>query len=244
MSSVRRNAAGSAASPSAAPAGECEAEHEWFYADLADGLHAMAQPLTILRSAIAMLSLSSEAEMPRHRCLDISVRQIDRACGLFESLQNLVFSKLEPATPVSMDLWGLLPRIIEDQAPALQELGVAIVAMNSVSLPPIWGDPHRTEQAISAVFKIVQSISSRGDTFEISASQSGDFVELAITGTQNHPRSLNSSERLYIAVAKANTMSQQGRCHFADEPFCVTIALPVCQPKPQRDEALIACTSS
>jgi hypothetical protein len=60
------------------------------YAQLSDGLHALAQPLTILRSIAVAAANPDLAAADRLRYLDISSEQIERACVLFEGLQDLV----------------------------------------------------------------------------------------------------------------------------------------------------------
>src|ERR1700739_1868512 len=135
MSSVKHNGLEDGSHSTAALGERFEAEHDSFTADLADGLHAMAQPLTILRSTIAMLSLSTDAEPSRSRCLDISVRQIDRTCRLFASLQERVVSQLEPPDRKPIDLEELLTRKIEDHACDYQKLGVAIARAHSDKAP-------------------------------------------------------------------------------------------------------------
>ena len=52
------------------------------HAELADGLHAMAQPLTILRGAMCALTLREEMEPANRRYLDMSAKQVDRLCDL------------------------------------------------------------------------------------------------------------------------------------------------------------------
>jgi signal transduction histidine kinase len=67
-------------------------EYDRFYADLADGLHALAQPLTILRGSI--MALSSEEITPERQqhYLDVSKSQVERACALFDAVQALVIA--------------------------------------------------------------------------------------------------------------------------------------------------------
>src|SRR5580698_1814128 len=72
-------------------------EHERFCAELADGLHALAQPLTILRSAIALLAMANEAGTDGTKYVTLSARQIDRTCQLFSSVQNLLGSRTAAA---------------------------------------------------------------------------------------------------------------------------------------------------
>lgn len=216
--------------------GECAGEQDGFYTDLADGLHALAQPLTILRSAVAMLSLADEPEAPRHRCLDISVRQVDRVCSLFTSLQNLVASRLGAADRESLDLKALLTQKVEDTASLFRARGIELALVHANPLPPALGDAQRTEEAISAVLEVALSAASQGDKIEIRTRREGNSVEVIVAGGQERGRSLNSGELLTLAVAKANLLSQHGEYRFSAEPFCVTLALPAGEPALQSGE--------
>jgi light-regulated signal transduction histidine kinase (bacteriophytochrome) len=229
---------------SASPAALTGPERDWLSAELADGLHALAQPLTILRSAIGMLALSKEEDASRQRFLDLSVRQIDRTCALFESVQDLVALQLEPASQLPVDLQALFLRIVEEQASAYQAAGVELVANSADFQPRISADPQRTEKAIAASLATALSISARGDRIEMNVTRSGDSIEVVIAGSRGRGRTMNSSERLNLAVAKANILSQQSRYHFAEEPFCVTLALPVCKVDAHTEEKFSAAYAS
>jgi hypothetical protein len=205
------------------PAGE----HERFYADLADGLHAMAQPLTILRSALGLLSVSGETEAARKRYLDLSLAQINRTCSLFASMQNLVASRLEPAAGGPIDFARLLFRAVEDRTPALKQCGIGLEVKSPGALPLAFGDPYRTEQAITTALDMMPSLFPQGSKIDVSLTQSGDFVELAIGGTHEGPWKIRSSERLSLSLVKAGMLSQRGRYRLTEEPFCLTLALPV-----------------
>jgi light-regulated signal transduction histidine kinase (bacteriophytochrome) len=207
-----------------------EAEQDWFGAELADGLHALAQPLTILRSAIGMLAIAEQDTDARQRFLDLSVRQIERTCALFASVQDLVALRLEPAGQAPVDFEVLLLRTVEEQASAYQAAGVELAVNKADCLPQIAGDAQRTEKAIAASLATALSISTREDRIEMNVTRSEDRIEIAIAGLRGRGRNMNSSERLSLAVAKINIWSQQGRYHCAEEPFSVTLALPVCKP--------------
>jgi signal transduction histidine kinase len=201
--------------------------HEQFCAELADGMHALAQPLTILRSAIGMLTLPNDAGIDRKRYLDLSERQIDRTCNLFTSIQNLLAVKMEPVARASVSHAKMLDRIIEDLSTTLQEMGIGVVVLAPESLPAIYCDPQRTEQAIASVMRAALSIFSRGDVIEISASRRDDGFEFMVRSADKQKSRLDSSARLYLSLAKANIESQQGKYEFTESPFTVSLALPL-----------------
>jgi hypothetical protein len=202
-------------------------EQARFYADLVNGLHAMAQPLTILRSAIEVLALPQAAAIDQRRYLEISAKQVARTCCMFASLQDLVEVQIIEAKRARFDLWELLAPLVEDQRRFLLTAGIGIASARSGPWAASWGDAARTEQALLAVLKTAGAVSSSGDVIELRAELTDGFVELTLENTRKHGRRMDSSDRLSLSVAEANILSQNGRYAVIEDPFRVSLALPV-----------------
>jgi hypothetical protein len=71
-------------------AAESSEEFDRFYASLAEGLHALAQPLTILRSSIPALCREEAGTEKQRNYLNISKVEVERACELFGAMQELL----------------------------------------------------------------------------------------------------------------------------------------------------------
>jgi len=198
-----------------------------FYADIIEGLHAIAQPLTILRAAMEVLALPERAAIDQRRYLDISTKQVERTCNLFSCLQDLVAAKLNEAQAVRFDLWEVLSPMIEDRRASLQASGIGIVVARHEPEEPVVGDVERTEQAVAEVLKMAESLSSRGDVIELHASRAHGFCELTLQNTRGHGKRMSSPDRLGLSLAAMNIVSQRGRYRFEEDPFCVSLALPV-----------------
>jgi hypothetical protein len=93
-------------------------------------------------------------------------------------------------------------------------------------LPPALGDYARTLQALTAALKTAISLSSVGDRIEVRATHSGVFLRLAVSNARAHGGTLNSSQRLALALAEANIRSQEGSFKLAEDPFSVSMELP------------------
>lgn len=204
-------------------------EREQFRAEMADGLHALAQPLTILRSAIAMLAMAQENGAGSKRYVDMSVKQVERTCQFFSSVQELLSARMTTAEQEAIDIRSLLSQAIEERSQTLDELGIRLV----VALPEypctVSADRQRTEKAISAAFEAAVSASRSGDVIKVDAFSSGEFLELSFESTGKLDNSLKSFDRLKLSVARANILSQQGVYQFTQEPFCILLALPARQ---------------
>lgn len=217
-------------------------EQKDFCADMADGLHALAQPLTILRSAITLMAAAKENGADCTRYMNLSAVQIERTCRLFASLQGLMASRLAEADPELIDMGELLTRVIKERSHTLDSLGIVFSADIPATPATVLGDVQRTEQALSAAFETVISVSSAGDVVQVDSSVSNGFLECAFQSTSRQDNSLKSSDRLNLSLTKANMLSQQGRYELTLEPFRISLALPAHAPE-VRDSEAICCTA-
>lgn len=198
-----------------------------FHRDLANGLHAMAQPLTMLRAAMEVLSMPQSAGIDRRRYLEISAGAVERTCLVFAHVQDLVAASICEAERSRFDLWEVIAPLIADRRKLLEASGVAIAASRNESWEPILGDAGRTEQAVAVVLQMAGDLASKGDVIELSGSVENGFMELTLENTRRHGKRMDSTARLSLALAEANIVSQQGRCEFAEDPFRVSLALPL-----------------
>jgi hypothetical protein len=201
-----------------------------FYDNFGAGLHAMAQPLTVLRSALMASALPGLSAADQRRYVDLSAEQVERACSLFQNLQQLlaasqVAPECEPVNMVTM-LWPA----IEHQRTALSPAGLRVDVTIPDDLPTVAGDMDRILQAVFSGFKIAASVSAPGDVIELTAAPWQDYVELNIRNHHSHGRRLSSSERFHLALAETNIRSQNGKYECTEDPFHFSLALPVLNP--------------
>jgi hypothetical protein len=194
--------------------------------EIVNGIHAIAQPLTILRAAVEVLALPEGGAVNHKRYVEISAKQLERTCNLFSCLQDLVAANLNEAQRERFDLWELLGPMIEDRKTELEASGIGIVVARQVRGEPVMGDAERTEQAVAEVLKMAASVSSRGDVIEMHAFHADGFCELTLQNTRKHGKRISSADRLSLSLAWANIISQNGKYQFAEDPFCVSLALP------------------
>jgi light-regulated signal transduction histidine kinase (bacteriophytochrome) len=202
-------------------------ERARFFTNLSEGLHAMAQPLTILRSSVAASAAPGVDATKQRRYLDLSSQQIERACSLFECLQDLVITSVIKADCAPIDLAELLATVAKDQRAVLLASGIELRVVTPTGLPTAMGDRNRALQALSAALNIAASVSATGDVVELLISTRSGYVELIVRNDRVHGRLLNSSERLSLSLAQANILSQRGQYEYAEDPFCASMTLPI-----------------
>lgn len=196
-------------------------------ASMSQGLHALAQPLTIVRSAVTALAAPGVTAVDQRRYVELSTLHVERTCGLFECLQDLVIASQTEADCVPIDLSEVLADVVQDRKAVLEASGAEFRFVMPDSLPLVQGDVARTAQALSAALKIAASVSSPGDLVEFLVTPRNGFVELALQNRRVHGRRPDSSERLSLALAEANIRSQHGEYEFDEDPFRVSLALPL-----------------
>jgi nitrogen-specific signal transduction histidine kinase len=197
-----------------------------FYMDLADGLHAMAQPLTVLLGALGVLTSNGGNETDHHRYLEISTRQVDRMSGLVFSMQQLVHARQFDPECSKINLWELLDPIVADQVFAQRDSDVEIRVVKLDRSVNVFGNAERTGQAFLAVLKVGVSVSSQGDVIQVSLQPRDGYFGLVVRNETSHGKRLSSSDRLSLSSAEANIRCQQGLYEFVEDPFCVLMALP------------------
>ena len=202
--------------------------HAALYSELADGLHAMAQPLTIVRGALCALTLNQDVPPTGQRYLEMSSVQLDRLCDLMSSLRSLLETTQFNANCVTVELWELISPILGDLDAALRKSGVQIAPANAEqSAIHAIAAPARTEQALRAALNTAVSVASRGDVILLDVLPHDGFVDLTIQNTNPHGKSLSSSDHLSLSLVKANVQSQQGIYECVEDPLRISLKLPL-----------------
>jgi signal transduction histidine kinase len=208
-----------------------QAEHQRFCDDMANGLHALAQPLSILRSAAELLVLTKSSGPDHQRYMDLLTTHMRHTCDLFASVQNLLALELEKAKPVQLDFRELLGPVLEECGGAFESQGISLAETIPDGSHPMFCDASRTEQAMTALLEAAASVCEPGDAVGLAVSQAEGLRTVTVRSARKHGKQMHSSARLNLSLARANILSQQGQYHFADDPFCVSFALPEVAPR-------------
>ena len=134
-------------------------------ARLADGLHAMAQPLTILRGVIGAMQLSEKVESGDRRYVDMSADQVGRLCDMLANLRCLLDVAQSEAVSSPQEWHELVGCVLEDYEGVLPTSGVRIVVAYPDHFMRVLADAARTEQAMRAALDMAKALASHGDGF-------------------------------------------------------------------------------
>lgn len=197
-----------------------------FQAEVADGLHALAQPLTILRGAIGALASQPPNEAASRRYMEMSSRQVERICDLFTALQDLLIARRADVQCTLVNLHRLLADACEEAQDKLGAQGITIVLHGMDERLSAVADAARMHLALAAVFSAAQSISSVGDRIEVRAVATEQSVQINIASERALDRRLNAAERLSLAAADAAIRSQGGSLILTTGPFKAQLTVP------------------
>ncbi len=195
------------------------------FSELAHGLHAMAQPLTILRGAMCAMTLHEPVPPADRRYLEMSTKQVDRLCDLMAGMQSLLHAAQNAAEYASFDLMELLEAVVEQKQVMADEAGVRIALTGADHALYAYADEQRTEQALSAALKTAIAVAQREDRIEIEVAPGDGFAGVTVRNENLQGKSLGSFERFHLTVVESILRSQYGAYQFTDNPFSLSLHL-------------------
>lgn len=194
--------------------------------EMANGLHAMAQPLTILRGCLWTLSLQ-ENSPENSRYLDLSNQELQRLCDLMTGLQKLFDAHQSAAARNQFDVCELASAVAGNLYASLQKSQQTLVVEKPEEPMYAIGDQARTEYALQLAIKISAAVSPADNTIELLILPRDGHVALVVRNIGSKGKQVGSFERFFLSLTKTSIESQSGTYEYAPQPFSVTMTLPV-----------------
>jgi signal transduction histidine kinase len=198
-----------------------------FYSELAEGLHAMAQPLTIVRGALGALTQCEGKTPQQERYVHMSTENVERVCDMLAGLQDLLDAVQFDAECAAVDLREIIDTVLEDMKPLARKSGVQFVAVKPSEPIHVIGDPFRTENALRTALKTAMSLASQGDLIRVEVLSSDGFADLVVENRKKRGKGLGSTERFSLALVQANIRSQAGVYACVEDPLHLSLKLPL-----------------
>jgi hypothetical protein len=205
---------------------ESSSSSEILCSNLAQGIHAVAQPLAVLMASLGkshtdLMNLDELRELTAS-----SAAEVQRACTLFGCLQQLVMVETVEPHLSPTPLLPVLAYAAEGVDLLLQKDGVVLRAVTPEFCPPVLIHRARTLQALSRVLLMVHSLSRAQHTVELIATPSANTVQVVVRNLNVSVGAINAEGRLSMAVAEANMRSQHAAFALSLSPFTVCMELP------------------
>jgi len=200
---------------------------ELLCSNLSQGLHAAAQPLTILRASLSNPDTDRMSAGELRELAAISAVEVERVCKLFNYLRELVRAENTKPHLSSTPILAFLAHVVDGVRLLCEEDGILLNSIVPDACQPVFIDRERTLQALSSVLLIAYGASQAKDTVEvIVTSPTLNTVQIVVQNPNSRVEAINSEARLNLALAEANIRSQQANFSWSLEPFCVRIELP------------------
>jgi hypothetical protein len=194
--------------------------------NLSQGIHAAAQPLTILLASLSKAHTDRLSTEELRELAANSSEEVQRVCTLFNHLQDLVIA--ESIKP-HLSATAILP-LLASAAEAAQLLfhrdGMVLSSTVPEVCPLVLINGPRTLRAISSVLLTAHALSSARDHVELIASSSIHGIQIMVKNLNLSMIVANAEAKLSMAAAEANIRIQQGCFEWGQQPFNVLIDLP------------------
>lgn len=200
---------------------------ENFSSSIAQGVHALAQPLTVMRMALLSCKDREMTETDSRTYVSLATDQLERVCSIFGYLQQFVAAEQNAVVSAPQDVSMILEAIVENQNPIFQKAAVNLEFDILDILPSMAIDMDRTVQAVLAILTAASSISSKGDTVRLRVSRQEEHVRLKVWNRSATGKHLAITERLALTLGELNVLAQKGDYHLEEEPFSISMRLPI-----------------
>ena len=198
---------------------------ETLCSQLLQGMHAAAQPLTILLASLGTANTGRMSTAELRELSDSSAAQVQAVCTLFRYLQELLLAQSTKAHLCPTSILPLLAHVVDGVELLFRKAGVSLSTSLPDSCQLVLIDRARTIQALTSVLLIVHALSSARDTVELILTSTPATVQIVIRNLHSPVQGINAEGSLSMALAETNMRSQQAGFSLSLQPFHVEIEL-------------------
>ena len=214
---------------------------------LSEGMHSMAQPLTVLRATLEVASGNASCISHYQRAIDSSLIEVSRLVETMGFVQELVRIARDIKTPEPVCIGTVVSQVVEDLRCVLDDAEVSLKLGVPPDTPAVLAVPIGLRQCLFHLVQQAQSGAGRGDVIDLCAHADANEVHLVVGAEWNNlrshmtsggaRRSVPEARRMTLAeaLASAQNVSLQWQAH----PFVACLRLPVatCVPAEQENIA-------
>jgi light-regulated signal transduction histidine kinase (bacteriophytochrome) len=211
---------------------------------MADGLHAMAQSLTVLRGALGACNLQGTESAKVERYLEMATKQSVTMNDLFAGLRAVLDSADGKANLEKVEIGELIRFVVQDLDSDLRECGAKVSFIELDAPVQILGDVEKTERAIRAAIRVAISASTRDGQIQLSVRSSKGRVEVIVETNTFEGKKLGFADRLNLSLIESNIRSQGGHHKFVENPVAVLFFLPAYRAEPVEPVLDASCFSA
>ncbi len=189
-----------------------------FCCDLAEGLHAVAQPLTIVQNELSPWRIENLSESDLRESVSNSAREIERVCSLFGIVRQLIaIERFAPELEnlISADLIaeavGGVDRLYEERR----------IGLRVGSEGPYMMMAHRKRalQSLTILLLTACALSDVGQSVEINSQATSRYVSIGMKNPDVELKYLDAHHKLAMTLVESSIRGQQGKFGYELQPF-------------------------
>lgn len=197
---------------------------------LAEGMHALAQPLGVLQGTLEIAMLETRSAVELEKTLETSLAEVERAAGLLGYLQQLLGVCRHRAELGAVDIGSVLLSVVADLKLVFDDSGVGLEVQCPEQVPVIRGVRSRIREALFYALQAAHALARRGQQVVVRVNEQDSAVEIALENRERWltQESLATDAALRkLTLAQMIILSQQGEFYWDGEPFTVRLSLPL-----------------
>lgn len=205
---------------------------------LSEGMHTMAQPLTVLRATLEIASGNAYSISHYQHAIDSSLAEISRVSEAMGFVQELVRIARNVSKPTQVDLAEVIATVREDLRCVLEASGIALEIDVLNDLPLVMGSTQQLRQCLFYLLQHAASLCRAGGTIDLTSSRTETELHLILRKWSSEPEGSGASARVNslwgnlvpcLTLAEALAKGHGGHLEWQTEPFAACLSLPVAQ---------------
>lgn len=191
-------------------------------AALQEGLHAAAQPLTMIQVALSRECTAMLTEAELRDLTETSARESNRAARLFRILLQLLESFRATPALRGTDLSKVVSRCVSTQLEQEPGFTSLLVSHEDGGLPAVTADEQATAELIRILLESIRASIGPGEVILVSCERSGSGVQVSVS-SENSLLHRQAELRIALLLATAVMERQGGTASCRTSPFSLNL---------------------
>lgn len=193
-----------------------------FSANLSYGLHALAQPLSVLRSVLDRNCIEELGPDDLKHAVAMAAREAERSCRIFSCLQQMLRIERAQAEMAACDLSLIAARAAADVELLFADSKIGLKTVVDAGCPRVWMDPERTLSTLTDLLLAVHGLARAQDTVVIEVAQAAaGAARLAVKVVDLEVEVILQDFGLHLALAETAMRGQRAGFRLLQKPFAV-----------------------
>ncbi len=190
-----------------------------FCAGLAEGLHAIAQPLTIVRNELCPAKIEELSIESLRESLKSSAIEIERICGYFNILKQMVATERYVAETEDIEASTLVSEAVDGVDRLFEEHGIILNISPITSPLPLKCNHKRARQSVSMLLVAICSLSKNGQEITIETCDGAEHISIVIGNSDLRLKRLDAHNSLLVSLVDSILRGQAGKLLVEVEPI-------------------------